>query len=128
MSDGNSPESGAKKRGRPKSRERVLKVRVPVSLLPFLERMGHGSAESGTAIWLATLDRRERQIEESIAASLRDLSLAARSLQASAERYEAERKGWLRDLVRVASAHDPAGGERYREDPEELPDEGEVPW
>ena len=128
MSNGNPPESGARKRGRPKSRERVLKVRVPVSLLPFLERMGHGSAESGAAIWLATLDRRERQIEESIAASLRDLSLAARSLQASAERYEAERKGWLRDLVRVASSQVSTGDDGGPEDPEELPDEGEVRW
>ena len=127
MSDGNSPESGARKRGRPKSRERVLKVRVPVSLLPFLERMGHGSAESGAAIWLATLDRRERQIEESIAASLRDLSLAARSLQASAERYEAERKGWLRDLVRVASSQVPTGDGGGPEDPDEPPGEDE-PW
>ncbi len=127
MSDGNAPESGARKRGRPKSRERVLKIRVPVSLLPFLERMGHGSAESGAAIWLSTLDRRERQIEESIAASLRDLSLAARSLQASAERYEAERKSWLRDLVRVANARDPAGGGGDPEEPNEPPGE-EEPW
>ena len=78
-------ESGPWKKGRPAAQERVLHVRVPNSLLPFLERVGHGSVEVGASICLASFARSEQRTQAAAHQSLDAVASAARSLQADRE-------------------------------------------
>ena len=102
-------DSQGRKRGRPRSGERIVHLRIPLEIAAHLERLGSGNLEAGALAAILAHVRFEQNLEATVREEREILRSLASTLQTQVKLYESERQRWLGDLLAVAKSQERPG-------------------